>query len=337
MTTFSRAFIFISVTLLLFMAAFVYIINDILLYGSTSASTEQTEIFLDISPGQRFDVTSELLHKNGLIKHLFKFKVLARIKNADKKIRAGEYRLSAAMPPNEILEIMTNGKVFLRKLTVPEGANIYQIAAAAARSGLGTETDFLHAAADPAFVREKGIDAQTFEGYLFPDTYYFPKGVKPEKIITTMVKRFHDIFSPEWEKQAKSLNLSVHQVVTLASVIEKETGVSEERPLISSVFHNRLKKGMRLDSDPTVIYGIKDFDGNLTRKHLETLTPYNTYRIKGLPPGPIANPGQKAIEAALYPADTAFLFFVSKNDHTHEFSTNLKNHSRAVRKYQLSR
>ncbi len=334
---FSRTFILVSLVLLLFAGAFVYVFNDILQYGSAPASSEQTEIFLDIGPGQHFNVTSELLCKKGLIQHPLKFKILARIKSADKKIRAGEYRLSAAMPPNEILEIITSGKVFLRRLTVPEGSDLSQIAAAVARSGLGTETDFLHAATDPALVREKGIDAQTFEGYLFPDTYFFPKGVKPEKIIAAMVKRFHDIFSPEWEKQAQSLNFSVHQMVTIASVIEKETGAAEERPLIASVFHNRLKKGMRLESDPTVIYGIKDFDGNITRKHLETLTPYNTYKISGLPPGPIASPGQKSLEAALYPADSDFLFFVSKNDHRHQFSTNLTDHSRAVQKYQLSR
>lgn len=332
-----KSFISILIVLSVIAAAFCYVFNDIMQYGRLPAGAAQTEVFLDIGPGQHFNVTSELLHQKGLIKHPLKFKLLARIKNADKKIRAGEYCLSATMPPNEILEIMTSGKIFLRKLTVPEGDNIYQIAAAVSRSGLGTESDFLQAATDPDLVRKKGIEAQTFEGYLFPDTYYFPKGVKPEKIIATMVKRFHGIFSPEWEKQAQSLNLSVHEAVTLASVIEKETGVAEERPLISSVFHNRLKKGMRLESDPTVIYGIKDFDGNITRKHLETLMPYNTYKIKGLPPGPIANPGQKAIEAALYPADTAFLFFVSKNDHTHQFSTNLTNHSRAVEKYQLSR
>ena len=158
-----------------------------------------------------------------------------------------------------------------------------------------------------------------------------------EKIISTMVQRFRSIFTPAWEDRAGHYGFTVHQVVTLASIIEKETGASFERPLISSVFHNRLKKKMRLESDPTVIYGIKNFDGNLTRKHLKTHTPYNTYKIRGLPAGPIANPGRASLEAALFPDDTAYLYFVSKKDSTHHFSNNLKEHNRAVRKYQLSR
>ena len=152
-----------------------------------------------------------------------------------------------------------------------------------------------------------------------------------------MVNRFRSQFKPEWKKQADKFGWSVHEVVTLASIIEKETGVVAEQTIISSVFHNRLKKKMRLQSDPTVIYGIKDFDGNLTRNHLNTPTPYNTYRIGGLPPGPIANPGAAAIESALYPADTGYLFFVSKKDRTHKFSKTIKEHNQAVRKYQLGK
>ena len=164
-----------------------------------------------------------------------------------------------------------------------------------------------------------------------------PKNILPEDLIGAMVKRFREVFLPEWTLRAKALKMSVHQIITLASIIEKETGAAFERPLISSVFHNRLKKGMRLSSDPTVIYGIRNFNGNLTRKDLETVTPYNTYRIKGLPPGPIANPGIDSIKAALYPAETDYLYFVSKKDATHQFSTNLKDHNRAVRQYQLRR
>jgi len=182
-----------------------------------------------------------------------------------------------------------------------------------------------------------GLGAETLEGYLFPDTYFFPKDVTVEKIISTMVLRFWSIFSPAWKERAKHYGLTVHQVVTLASIIEKETGAAFERPLISSVFHNRLRKKMRLESDPTVIYGIKNFDGNLTRKHLKTRTPYNTYAIRGLPVGPIANPGRASLEAALFPEKTSFIYFVSKKDTTHHFSTNLKEHNRAVRKYQLGR
>jgi len=186
-------------------------------------------------------------------------------------------------------------------------------------------------------VRQNGLAGMTFEGYLFPDTYFFPRDVTIEGIISTMVKRFWSVFVPEWQARAKDLGLSVHQTVTLASIIEKETGAAFERPIISSVFHNRLKKKMRLESDPTVIYGIKNFDGNLTKKHLTTRTPYNTYKIRGLPIGPIANPGSASLEAALYPDDTKYIYFVSRKDRTHQFSMNLKQHNRAVRKYQLGR
>ncbi|QTA93383.1 Putative endolytic murein transglycosylase, MltG-like [Desulfonema magnum] len=319
-----------------FIGVFSYFFLDILRYADISANTDQ-EIFVVVPPGQRFSLTSEQLHQAGIIKNPYKFRLLARIKGHDKKIKAGEYRLSSAMSPNEILDIMAKGKVFLCKLTLPEGYDLHQIASTVAKLGLGSEKEFLAAATDTDFIHEKGINAWTFEGYLFPDTYYFPKGVTAKKMISTLVSRFWSVFTPEWKEQAEKLKLSVHQVVTLASIIEKETGVAAERPVISSVFHNRLKKRMRLQSDPTVIYGIKDFNGNITRKHLKTLTPYNTYKIKGLPPGPIANPGAESIKSALWPADTSYLYFVSKKDSTHKFSKTLKDHNRAVRKYQLSK
>ena len=201
--------------------------------------------------------------------------------------------------------------------------------------GWGDRKTFLAMARDEAFAGKLGFNGKTLEGYLFPETYHFPKHADIKTIITTMARRFKVNFKPEWKIAAKKNGFTIHQVITLASIIEKETGAGEERPLISSVFHNRLKKGMRLESDPTVIYGITGYTGNITRKHLNTRTPYNTYKIKGLPPGPIASPGLKSIEAALFPAKTNFLFFVSRKDGTHQFSTNIRDHNRAVRKYQL--
>jgi UPF0755 protein len=235
------------------------------------------------------------------------------------------------------LEKLVSGEVKLYKITIPEGYNIAQIASLTAEAGFGEREKFIAAATDASFAREKGIEADTFEGYLFPDTYFFPRGTDSRKIIATMVDRFRSVFKPEWKDQGQVLGFTIHQIITLASIIEKETGVASERPIISSVFHNRLKKRMRLESDPTVIYGIKNFNGNLTRKHLATKTPYNTYRIKGLPRGPIANPGLESIHAALHPANTPYIYFVSKKDKTHQFSTNLKDHNKAVRKYQLRR
>jgi len=310
---------------------------DLVSYAEKPFGDFNTKNTIIISAGQSLSGISERLHQAGIINHPVKFNLFARIKGYDKKIKAGEYVLAPVISPGKILKIFVSGKVLLHRITIPEGCNLRQIASIFAKAGFGAENKFIKLANDPYFVHKTGVKAQTLEGYLFPDTYSFPKDATPEKILSTMVKRFWFVFNDTWKKQAKKIEFSIHQAVTLASIIEKETGASFERPIISSVFHNRLKKKMRLESDPTVIYAIKDFKGNIKRKHLVTETPYNTYKIKGLPPGPIANPGRKAIEAALFPADTQYLYFVSKRDNTHKFSTNLESHSKAVRKYQLFR
>ena len=327
----------ISVLLFLAFSSLICFFLDLSQYAKKPADTSSSKKVVIIQPGQGLNATIEQLFRKGIINNRLKFKLLAILKGHDKSIQAGEYLLSPSMPPSIILEFLVNGKVNLHKITVVEGYNLQQIADIVARAGFASRTDFYAAATDTLFVHEKDIDAKTFEGYLFPETYYFPKVVTPEKIISTMVDRFRSVFTAKWEKRARDLGLSIHQIVTLASIIEKETGAPFERPLISSVFHNRLKKGMRLEADPTVIYGLKNFNGNLTRKHLTTWSPYNTYKIKGLPIGPIACPGASAIEAALYPADTRFIFFVSKRDTTHKFTTTLKDHNKAIRKYQLRR
>jgi len=290
-----------------------------------------------VASGQGLKKTASLLEQKGLISDALYFTLLARIDKKDKLLKAGEYFLSTSMTPREILGQMVQGRVHLYRLTIPEGFNLVQIADAVAEAGLAPAESFLDTTRDPNTAKRLGIAAQTLEGYLFPDTYYFPRGLDSYAIIDTMVQQFRAAFAPHWEERAQALHMTLHEVVTLASIIEKETGAAEERPLISSVFHNRLKKGMRLETDPTVIYGIPDFDGNLTRKHLETYTPYNTYKIKGLPPGPIANPGAQALEAALFPAESDYLFFVSKKNGTHQFSTTIQEHNAAVRKYQLRR
>ena len=305
------------------------------LYSKSPAGNNQTESQIDILPGQKFKNTVKILSHKNIIKYPFYFKLLALMKGYDTRIRAGEYFLSPSLTPNEIFEIMVQGRVRLYKLMIPEGYNLREIACAAAKAGLVSEHNFMKTAINSELVRQYGISAETFEGYLFPETYFFSKNISPEKIIHTMLKTFRTVFTTSFRNRAKKLGFSLHQIVTLASIIEKETGTSFERPLISSVFHNRLKKKMRLASDPTVIYGIDEFNGNLSKKDILTATPYNTYKIKGLPPGPISNPGFESIEAALYPADTQFFYFVSRKDKTHEFSTNIIDHNRAVRKYQL--
>jgi UPF0755 protein len=326
-----------GILLLIAVLACLGFVADLWSYANEPISADSEKIVIHLKPGQSFATTAALLEAKGLISSPFRFNLISRFKGYDKKLQAGEYLLSGSMTPLHILEKMAKGDVRLYKLTIPEGYNIKQIAELVAEGGFAGKLEFIAMASDPGFAREKGIQADTFEGYLFPDTYFFPKGTTIKKIIGTMVDRFRKVFLPQWSERAKSLGFTIHQVVTLASIIEKETGDPSERPVISSVFHNRMKKKMRLESDPTVIYGIKNFDGNLTRKHLKTRTLYNTYKIRGLPAGPIANPGQESLVAALYPAETPYIYFVSKKDRTHHFSTNLKDHNKAVKKYQLRR
>jgi UPF0755 protein len=202
---------------------------------------------------------------------------------------------------------------------------------------LASYDQFMASATDSTFVHAFNIPASTLEGYLFPDTYLFAMDLPVQTILRSFVARFNQHFGPEQEEKAHNLGFTRHQVVILASVVEKETAVPEERPLIAGVFLNRLKKGIRLQSDPTVIYGLKNFDGNLTKAHLQTDTPYNTYTRKGLPASPICNPGAASIQAVLDPANTSYLYFVAKKDGTHHFSTSLAEHNAAVLRHQKKR
>ena len=204
------------------------------------------------------------------------------------------------------------------------------------QKGLVNKNEFLTLTSDPDIAGSYGLSGPDLEGYLYPDTYQFSRGLSATSIVDVMVKHFLEVIAP-FRDQIKGSGMTLAQVVILASIVEKETGCSGERPLIASVFLNRLKKNNRLESDPTVIYGIKDFNGNLTKKDLAKPTPYNTYAIRGLPPGAIANPGKEAIKAVLYPANTSYMYFVSKNDGTHHFSKTLSEHNNAVRIYQKNR
>lgn len=303
-------------------------------FAAAPAGNSGAEVIVAVPPGQPLAATASELERRGLVRSALKLRLLARWDGYDRRLKAGEYAFQPTMAPLEILGIMEKGLVVLHRLTVPEGLTIAQIADVIERAGLGAAPEVVARANDPAQPAALGIAAPRLEGYLFPDTYLFPRTVTVDGILAAMVARFKAVFTPEWERRAAELGLTTHEAVTLASIIEKETGDPAERPLIGSVFHNRLKRGMRLETDPTVIYGIKDFDGNLTRRHLETPTPYNTYVIKGLPPGPIASPGRESLHAALFPADSPYLFFVSRNNGTHQFSATLADHSQAVRRFQ---
>ena len=287
-----------------------------------------------ILDGLTFQHVATLLEHEGLIKSSSVFVLLGKSQSADRKVHAGEYELNPGMTPAEILSKLLNGQVLLHPLTIPEGLTITQIADVVSQQGLTDREEFLRLAKDREFIVSLGIKAETLEGYLYPNTYKFPRGIKAREVLVAMVEQLGQEVGPDLLARMQELKMTMHEVLTLASVIEKETGSGGERPEISAVFHNRLKKHIPLQSDPTVIYGLPAFDGNLHKKDLSSPSPYNTYRVQGLPPGPIANPGIQAIRATLYPSDSRSLYFVSRNDGTHQFSSTLNEHNKAVEKYQ---
>ncbi len=286
-----------------------------------------------IPDGATFQQVASLLERERLIRSRSAFVFLGRSQSADRRIQAGEYELSPAMLPADILAKLQSGQVVLHPITIPEGLTMAQIADLMAQRGID-RAEFLRLTQDRAFIGSLGINAATLEGYLYPDTYKFPRTVKAREVVQAMVDHLKGVMTPEIVMRAQELKMTEHEVLTLASVIEKETGAGAERPEISAVFHNRLKKRIPLQSDPTVIYGLPNFDGNIHKKDLSSPSPYNTYRVPGLPPGPIANPGIQAIKAALYPSGSHALYFVSRNDGTHHFSATLTEHNEAVEKYQ---
>lgn len=306
-------------------------------HWKTPTDPQGLSILIDIPKGQSFAATAAQLHRSGLIGNLSCFRVMARLAALDHRVKAGEYRLSASMSPEAILEKLASGEVALHSLAIPEGYTMHQIAEVIDRSGISDGKAFLAAATDPAVCSRLQVPARTLEGYLFPDTYLFPKNTSALTIIQTMVQRFRTRVSSGMIDQAERLGMSLHEIVILASMIEKETGVDAERSLVSSVFHNRLKRGMRLESDPTAVYGIADPSRGITREHLQANTPYNTYRISGLPQGPIANPGLAALTAALNPAQTDFLYFVAQDERNHRFSRTWAEHERAVQAWRSFR
>ncbi len=289
---------------------------------------------IDVPEGLPFQQVAAQLEEKGVIESRGVFVLLAQITNTDRQVKPGEYVFHAGMEPLTILDDLREGKTLLHQVTFPEGFTVRQVAARLARHGLVEEDAFVALTENTSFIQSLGLQVASLEGYLFPTTYQFEKYSSPKDIIRTMVTFWKKAFSSQLREQAKRLNMSVHEVLTLASLVEKETGAAEERRMISGVFHNRLSRDIMLQSDPTVIYALENFDGNIRKKDLSIDHPYNTYRYKGLPPGPIANPGLASIEAALSPDKSSYLYFVSRNDGTHYFSSSLKEHNRAVDKFQ---
>ena len=311
------------------LAGFVYC--HLFLPGRANSS-EPVEV--RIEQGDSFATVVRKLHQQKIISNERLFSLWARLTGVEKKIHWGVYRFDPSLSPRDILERMVLGKGVFATVTVPEGLTIKEIAELLTRLQVADGEKFLAAAADPQMLSLFGLQDKGAEGYLFPDTYYFTPATPEKDIFIAMAERFRKVTEPLFDRYSQGAGMTPHEIVILASMIEKETGIEAERPLVSAVFHNRLRLHMPLQSDPTVIYGIKDFNGNLTRKDLERPTPYNTYRISALPPGPICNPSLSSIKAALYPAEVPYLYFVSKNDGTHVFSDKFETHKQAVKTYQ---
>jgi UPF0755 protein len=251
-----------------------------------------------------------------------------------KRLKFGEYSFPDPPSAVEAWKKLFRGEVTRYSVTIPEGSNLYDIAKILGGIELVDPEKFLETAASPEVLRRLGIPGATAEGFLFPDTYLLEKSMSPEDILEVMARQFRRKILPEWEGRVRETGFSLLQLVTIASIIEKETGIDEEKPFVSAVIRKRLSLGMPLQMDPTVIYGLKRFGEGLTKKDLQTPSPYNSYLNRGLPPGPIANPGISAIRAALFPADSDYLYFVSRNDGSHKFSRTLQEHNRGVASYR---
>lgn len=299
--------------------------------------TPPNTVVFEVEKGQTAKEIALNLKKNGIIKKTWPFLVGYRVFFSAQSLKAGEYAIAIPDSPKNILQVLSEGSVYLHSITIPEGLIIQEIAGLLDSAGFAAKQDFLQDVAETSLISSLDKDAPNLEGYLFPETYRFAKGIPSEEIVAAMVFQFTKVFAQEWIERAAELGMSIRDIVTLASLIEKETSLREEKKIVSAVFHNRLKIGMKLDCDPTIIYVLKlegRFKDRLRTRDLKYDFPFNTYLYAGLPPGPIANPGRDSLEAALYPADEKFLYFVSKNDGSHHFSRTFREHQNAVNKYQ---
>ena len=309
-------------------------------YTQTPASKESRAVIFEVTPSMSFQSVAAELKKAGVINNAKFFYLYARARGIRSLLRVGEYDLNTVMVPGQVLAVITSGKSRTKPFVVPEGLNIFEISELFEKQGFGSSEEFLNLVKDKGFIKSiLGQEHESLEGYLFPETYLITKFMTAKDVITGMVRRFQSVYS-EIAKQNQLKNWTPHQIVTLASIVEKETGAPQERKIISSVFHNRLRKEMRLQTDPTIIYGIAVETGvvpdNIHKSDLLKPTRYNTYVIAGLPPGPISNPGREALLAAMNPDTTEFLYFVSHNDGTHEFTKTYEDHNSAVQKFQMN-
>ncbi|GAB4420264.1 MAG: endolytic transglycosylase MltG [Thermodesulfovibrionales bacterium] len=288
----------------------------------------------EIKKGTTFRQVVEGLSKKRMVRDKWVFLLLGRITGIDRKIKAGYYPLWGSMSPFEIFDAFRLGSIIEYEITIVPGDSLREIAEKFSSLGIIEGPEFLRLSTDRDFLDIFNIDAPSLEGYLFPDTYRFPKGLEVKEVLSMMIANLREKYDAGMQARTLELGLTERDVLTMASIIEKEAVTDSERPIIAAVYYNRLKKNMPLQADPTAIYGIKSHKERITKQDLMRKTPYNTYVIKGLPPGPIASPGLKSIKAALYPAEVSYLYFVSNNDGTHNFSVTLNEHAGAVKAYR---
>jgi UPF0755 protein len=298
---------------------------------------EGTEQFVDIPAGAGPSSIARRLVDAGVVRDVNSFRVAVWLSRQGRRLQAGEYRFDRAVSAREVVNKIARGDVYVLPITFPEGLTIKQMASLFESKGFGAADTFVRASRNVELIRALDPDAHDLEGYLFPDTYSLPRKATAEQLVARMVTKFEKALTPEIREQASARGLGLRQLVTLASIVEKETGNPAERPLVAAVYANRLKIGMGLQCDPTVIYALDRagrYNGNLTREDLHYDSPYNTYRYAGLPPGPIASPGRASLEAAAAPADVPYIYFVSRNDGSHAFASTLDEHNRNVQQYQ---
>jgi len=331
-----RAIVAVILSAAVITGAFLFVVMSLsFIMGMPSAAQDTT---VEIRRGASLGVIAAELREAGVLKNPVAFTLYARAMRLDRKVRSGEYEFSKGMTGREVLKKLVKGESKLYKITLIEGWTARQMAKHLAAKPFvppDFEKDFVSAAYDKFFAASLGIDAGGLEGFLSPNTYLIERPRSAGWLVAYLVEQFNRLWTPAFELRAQELGMSKLQIVTLASIIEKESGVDSERPLISSVFHNRLKIDMPLQTDPTVIYGLKNYDGNIRKSDLRNPHAYNTYVRRGLPPGPIANPALSSIKAALWPAESSHLYFVAKGDGSgaHTFSSTLSEHNAAVRDY----
>jgi len=299
---------------------------------------EAAEQFVDVPSGSSTMDIGRRLVDAGVVRNLLIYRAAIWQSGQARQLKAGEYRFTDPLSAAQVVDRLARGDVYVRRITFPEGLTILDMAKIYEARGFGPAATFVRAASDPTPIKDIDPEAPDLEGYLYPETYSIPRAGAATRLVGLMVDRFRAAYTDALQEQARAQGLTARQVVTIASLIEKETAQEHERPLVAAVYRNRMKIGMGMQADPTIVYALQKagrYDGNIRKEDLGINSPYNTYKHAGLPPGPIAAPRKASLEAALAPADVPYVYFVSRNDGSHVFATTLPEHNRNVRQFQV--